>query len=93
MLGTDLTPFLNTDHFASTVVWGAVTGKGILDAPGSVLAGGDVMSTEYMVTCPAADFGAAKYGDPITVGGVSFTVRENRPIDDGAFVEITLSKV
>lgn len=33
-----------------------------------------------------------QYGDSVTVAGVAYTVRETRLLDDGAFVEIALSR-
>jgi hypothetical protein len=52
-----------------------------------------VLTTDYSLTARAADFGGLKYGDAITVAGVNYQVREARKLDDGAFVEIGLTKV
>jgi hypothetical protein len=90
MITEDLSVFLN--DFGVSVTAGAISGVGVLDMPGQVLAGGMVLSTDYTLTCKAADFGGLLYGDLITVNGVAYTVRETRLVDDGAFVEIGLQK-
>lgn len=90
-LSEDLSVFLS--DFGVSVTAGAISGVGVLDMPGQVLAGGMVLSTDYTLTCKTADFGGLFYGDGITVGSVNYQVREVRKLDDGAFVEITLSKI
>ena len=90
-LTEDLNQFLN--DFGLSCTAGAVTALGILDMPGRVLgADGMVLSTDYVLTAKASDFGSLLYGDSITVGGTLYTVREALLIDDGAFVEISLMK-
>lgn len=81
------------DAFAVTVVSGYITSKGILDAPTNMLGDGMVLTNDYVLTVKTADFGGLLYGDPITVGGVPYTVRETRQIDDGKLSEIVLTKV
>ena len=76
--------------FGVTCTAGAVTAKGILDMPGEVVAGGMVLSTDYTLTARHSNFGTLKHGDSITVDGDAYTVRENRRIGDGKFVEIAL---
>ena len=90
-LSEDLSVFLN--DFGVSCTAGAVSALGILDMPSQLLAGDMVLSTDYMLTARAADFGGLAYGDSITVGGTAYQVRETRLIDDGAFVEIGLQKV
>jgi hypothetical protein len=87
----DLNLFL--DDFGVSCTAGAISALGILDMPTQVVAGDMVLSTDYTLTARAADFGGLKYGDSITVAGTAYTVRETRLIDDGAFVEIGLTKV
>lgn len=91
MITEDLNLFLN--DFGVSCTAGAVTGLGILDMPSQVLADGMVLSTDYGLTARFADFGGLKYGDTITVAGTPYQVRENRQLDDGAFVEIGLQKL
>jgi hypothetical protein len=90
-ISEDLSVFLN--DFGVTATSGAISALGILDMPSQVLAGDMVLSTDYSLTARFADFGGLKYGDPITVAGVNYQVREARQLDDGAFVEIGLQKV
>ena len=82
--------FLN--DFGVSCTAGAVTGLGILDMPSQIIANDMVLSTDYMLTARASDFGNLVYGDAITVASVAYTVRETRLIDDGSFVEIALQK-
>ena len=51
------------------------------------------LSREYLLTAKTSDVSSASRGTSITVGGSSYTVRENRAIDDGIFSELLLSKV
>jgi hypothetical protein len=79
--------------FGVTVVWGLVSGLGIFESPDQTIGGGLGISSEYSILVKTSVFGAAAYADAITVGGVSYTVREVRKIDDGSFCRIVLSKV
>ena len=90
-LNEDLTVFLS--DFGVSCTAGAITALGLLDMPSQVLAGDMVLSTDYTLTARAADFGGLLYGDGITVGGVNYSVREVRQIDDGMFVEIALQRL
>lgn len=81
------------DAFAVTVVSGAVTSKGILDAPTNVIGDGMILTNDYILTVKTSDFGDLLYGDSITVDSVSYQVRETRQIDDGKLSEIILMKV
>jgi hypothetical protein len=66
---------------------------GILDSPMEQLAGGMALTREYLLYAKTSDVGATVRGTAITVGGASYTVRQNLPIDDGLFSELLLSKV
>lgn len=90
-LTEDLSIFLN--DFGVSCTTGAVTALGILDMPTQVLAGDQILSTDYTLTARYADFGGLLYGDGIAVAGVNYQVREVRQLDDGAFVEIGLTKL
>jgi hypothetical protein len=83
--------FLN--DFGVAVVFGGITTKGILDAPGEVVAGGMVLSTDYQLTFQTSTMSALDYQSTLTAGGVSFIVREVRALDDGAFSVASMSKV
>lgn len=91
MITEDLGLFLN--DFGVTCTAGAITAMGILDMPSQVVADGMVLTTDYKLTCRAADFGGLLYGDGITVDGVNYQVRDTMRIDDGKFVEIFLTKL
>ena len=79
--------------FGVTVTSGAVTGLGILDMPGQVVAGDMIITTDYRLTAKTSEFGGLVYGAAVTVDAVNYQVRENRLIEDGKFCEITLLKV
>ena len=78
--------------FGVSCTAGATTALGILDMPSQVVAGDMVLTTDYVLTALATDFGTLKYEDVITVAGTAYMVRETRFIDDGVFVEIGLQK-
>lgn len=90
-LSEDLTIFLN--DFGVSCTAGAVTALGILDMPTQFVSGDMVLSTDYTLTARFADFGGLVYGDPITVNGLNYQVREVRRLDDGAMCEIALTKL
>ena len=71
---------------------GSVTAKGILNMPMEVLAGDQILSTDYMLTVKASDFGDLLYGSEINVNGVPYTVRQTQLTDDGTFCEIGLQR-
>jgi len=89
----DTLAFLNVDEFGIACSIGASSFVGILDSPVEVLAGGMALSREYLLYAKTSDVSAVTRGTSITVGGASYTVRENRAIDDGLFSELLLSKV
>jgi len=78
--------------FGVDCVAGSVTGKGILDMPTEMVAGGMVLSTDYTLTAKAADFGGLIYDSQINVNGVAYTVRETRLVGDGTFCELSLQR-
>ena len=79
--------------FGVPVAWGSYSGKGILDMPSEIIAGGMVLTTDYQLTIKTSDFPGLIRGDSITVNGASYTVREARMVDDGVFSNVFLSKV
>jgi len=80
-------------EFGQPVTWGKFSGKGILDMPSEIIAGGMVLTTDYQLTVKTSDFPGIIRGDTIKVASASYTVREARMIDDGAFSTLFLSKV
>ena len=69
-----------------------VTSKGILDSPSSIIAGDQILYTDYVLHCMDADFGMLKAGDALTVDGVDYTVRTNEAGLDALSREISLQK-
>jgi hypothetical protein len=89
----DTLAFLSLSEFAVTCQIGAGSEfKGILDSPMDVIAGGVALSREYLLTAKTSDVSSAARGTSITVDSAAYTVRENRPVDDGLFSELLLSK-
>jgi hypothetical protein len=78
--------------FGVSVTAGAVSGLGLLDMPGELVADGMIITTDYSLRCEASKFGDLIYGAAVTVNSVSYQVRENRLIEDGAFCLLTLQK-
>lgn len=71
--------------FGVPVVFGALTVNGILDMPTEVLSGNMVLSTDYQLTFRTSALPNLAYASAITVGGVAYTVKSVRQIDDGTF--------
>ena len=61
--------------------------------PTQVISDGAILSTDYVLTARASDFGGLLYGAAITVSGVNYEVRDVRKVDDGAFVELSLQRL
>jgi hypothetical protein len=78
--------------FGVSVVAGAITGLGILDMPSELIVDGQVISTEYTLTCESAKFGDLLYGSKLTVNGAAYTVRANVLISDGVFTQLSLQR-
>jgi hypothetical protein len=91
-LSTDLDIFFNTSHFAVSCTAGSTTGKGILEQPTEVIADGVVLTTDYMLTAKASDFGNLAYGSGITVDGSLYSVRSSQLVDDGLICKLFLTK-
>jgi hypothetical protein len=89
----DTLAYLSLSEFAVSCQIGAgAEFKGILDSPMDVIAGGVALSREYLLTTKTSDVSSAARGTSITVDSSAYTVRENRPVDDGLFSELLLSK-
>ena len=87
---TTLSAYL--DDFGVSCTSGSTTAKAILEQPDLVLAGNQIVSTDYQLTAKTSDFGTLIAGASITVDSVGYTVREVRKLDDGSFVEISIQK-
>jgi len=90
MITEDTSLFL-TD-FGVNVVAGSASGLGILDMPSELIVDGQVISTEYTLTCESAKFGDLLYGSRLTVNGAAYTVRANVLISDGVFTQLSLQR-
>lgn len=90
MISDDLTLFLA--DFGVSVVAGATTGLGILDMPSELIVDGQVLSTDYTLTCETSKFGNLLYGSSITVDSTAYTVRSASLLSDGKFTVLSLQK-
>ena len=78
--------------FAVPVVAGGVSGLGVLDEPTTIVAGDQLISTEYVLHCKASSYSGIKAGDSVNVGGVAYTCRTNERDLDGFTSQISSSK-
>jgi hypothetical protein len=78
--------------FGVSVVAGPASGLGILDMPSELIVDGQVISTEYTLTCESSKFGDLLYGSKLTVNGAAYTVRANVLISDGVFTQLSLQR-
>lgn len=90
MIDDDATIFLS--DFGVSVVAGAVSGLGILDMPSEIIIDGQVLSTDYTLTCETSKFGSLLYGSAITVSGAAYTVRSASLLSDGKFTVLSLQR-
>lgn len=76
------------------VVWGAISGEGILESNAELVSDGNVISVEYVLhNLPVADFGGLRYGDTLSVNGLNYAVREPMVVGDGRFMMVGLELV
>jgi len=76
------------------VVWGAISGEGILESNAELVSDGNVISVEYVLhNLPVADFGGLRYGDTLSVNGLNYAVREPMVVGDGRFMMVSLELV
>lgn len=78
--------------FGVDVVAGTTTGKGILDMPSELIVDGQIISTDYTLTCETSKFGALLYGSQLSVNGVPYTVRVSNLVSDGVFTQLVLQR-
>jgi len=89
----DTFAFLNTEEFGVTCqIGGGSNFVGILDSAVDVIAGGVALSREYLLMAKTSDLSSASRGTSINVASEAYTVREIRPVDDGLFSELLLTK-
>lgn len=85
-------PSIYLADFGVDVVAGTTTGRGILDMPSELILDGQVLTTDYTLTCEASKFGNLLYGSQLSVNGVAYTVRTTNLITDGVWVQICLQR-
>lgn len=85
-------PSIYLADFGVDVVAGTITGRGILDMPSELILDGQVLTTDYTLTCEASKFGKLLYGSQLSVNGVAYTVRTTNLITDGVWVQICLQR-
>lgn len=90
MIDDAATIFLS--DFGVSVTAGATTGLGILDMPSELIVDGQIISTDYTLTCETSKFGALLYGSSITVDSVAYTVRSASLLSDGKFTVLSLQR-
>jgi hypothetical protein len=89
MIGTDLSPFFNTDEFADDANLAGGPVRGIFDsAYVSAGEGLGMASTAPAFTLPTAAVPASAVGRLLVVRGVSYAVAEHKP--DGTGVSLLL---
>lgn len=77
-----------------SVIWGAVSGEGLLEQNTELVVNDQVLSVEYALhNLPAELFGALSYGDAVTVAGEAYEVR-HAPllVGDGRYCVVMLAK-
>ena len=78
--------------FGLPVVANGVSGLGLYDSPGEYVGvDGAMMLADPTVRCLASLVEGLQYGDTITVNGLSYNVRENRPLFDGVWHQVFLT--
>jgi len=92
-IATDSLDAIFSDDLAVTVVAGGVSGLGILDEPTTIIAGDQIISTDYVLHCKSSSFGNLVGGDSISVDSVNYKVRTCEKDIDGLTCQISLEKV
>jgi len=92
MFSEDLSAFFNTADFALAALYnGAATVSVIFDS--AYLTELGIAGTNPIALGKAADFpAAAAVGKTLVISGVSYTIRDRQPQDDGACVLLQLEK-
>lgn len=77
--------------FADLATWNGSTVSAIYSAPAEDVLSGEATGTDYSLTMPATAWPGIARGATVTVTGKgTFTVREVRPLDDGAIKRVIL---
>ena len=85
---------VNSNLGGVSVTAGAASASGILEKNAQLVIDGQAIDTNYLLSnIPTSLFGNLTFGDPITVAGEPYTVREPMPVGDGAFMMVSLERV
>lgn len=75
------------------VTAGAATGYGILEKNARLVIDDNVIDVNYLLSnLPVSQFSTLTFGDPITVAGDLYTVREPMSVGDGMFMAVSLER-
>ena len=89
MFDEDLAPFFETGDFAvAATLQGGAAVNVIFDA--EYIAELGMAGTNPAALAKAADVSAANIGQTLTINAVAYTIRNRRPLDDGATVLLEL---
>lgn len=92
MFTEDLDAFLNTDEHALAGTYDGATVVSVIFDNEYRLAHDMVSTTDPVVIGKASVFPAAAVTKSLLVDGVTYTIRDRQPIDDGAMVRLQLEK-
>lgn len=78
--------------FSIDATFGSETAKVIFNATDEVIIGGDVIGSEYTMTYQPSNFSGLTHGNSVTIGGITYTVRNIMKIDEGILLKAFLAK-
>lgn len=88
----DLSVFFDLAGFAVSATWNGSTVNVIYDAPAVDVLSGEAIGTDFSVTLKSTDWPAIARGATVVVSGKgTYTVREVRPLHDGALTRLMLA--
>jgi len=94
MFKEDISQFFSTADFAVEARWGTKKANVHFEKPDGIIAGGDVISSEYAIVYKAGDFPGLKFDDMLVIDCEgTFYVNEPTRIGDGKIMRATLRKV
>lgn len=98
MIDTTLDVAAMLADFGQACAWVAAPGGAraatvILNAPDTDLFSGQVIGTDYTIIYAVADLPGLSSGAQLSIGGITYQVREIHALDDGAVAHATLSRV
>lgn len=91
MFAEDLDDFFETDDFAVAATYDGATTVNVIFDNEYVEAVTGVAGTNPVALGKASDF-ASPVGKTLVVSGVTYRIRNSRPVDDGAVVTLDLEK-